>query len=111
MQVVYTGTWTLHNGWNVFELDSPFVYTDITKNLIIGVLCEYTNTTSQGWSSDYFYWTNSTNQIIAGYHDDRVPDPTNMGAFRGNKLRASRRPDIMICSSCCSLEAIIEFGP
>ena len=111
MQVVYAGTWTLHEGWNVFEFDSPFVYTDITKNLIIGVLCEYTNTTQWGWSSEQIYYTSSPNRILQAYSDEIVPDPTNMGAYRGNLRVGYMRPDIKICSNCCNLEATIEFGP
>ena len=110
MTASYTGTWTLHDGWNVFTLSTPFVYTDATKNLIVGMLC----TNDNSYAIDYIYYTTSANRFICGYSDYDIPDPENMAAFDDdyydNKNRHSNRPDIKICMNCCNIEATIEIS-
>lgn len=110
MTASFTGTWTLHDGWNVFTLSTPFVYTDATKDLIVGMLC----TNDNSYALDYIYYTTSTNRFICGYSDHDTPDPENMASFDDDyydtKERSDYRPDIKICMNCCNIEATIEFG-
>lgn len=96
MTIVYNETWTLHDGWNVFTFNTPFAYTDNTKNLIVGVLC----LNDDYWCTDYIYYTESPNRLIQAYEDDYVPDPENMGSYYGYRYVLNLRPDIRICTNC-----------
>ena len=103
--IVYQGSWAIpSSGWTTITLDNPFAY-DGTSNLMIAVH-EYTS----GYSTQYFYYTSTTNYSIISFHSDSAdPNPYSLGSYTGTVYTQSYRPNIRIAidpSGCSSPRAL-----
>ena len=69
--------WSITQGWNEFELDTPFEY-DGQSNIVIAMHCGLIS----NYSSSTFYYTSTTNkQVIYARSDNTDPIPSN---YEGN---------------------------
>ena len=103
--IVYQGSWAIpSSGWTTITLDNPFAY-DGTSNLMIAVH-EYTS----GYSTQYFYYTSTTNYSMISFHSDSAdPNPYSLGSYTGTVYTQSNRPNIRIAidpSGCSSPRAL-----
>ncbi len=88
--MVFSGTLTFQQGWTTITLNTPFSY-DGTSNLLIA-MHEYT----PGYSTRYFYYTDTPNAALS-YHSDNVnPDPYDLESYNGNKYTSSNRANIQL---------------
>lgn len=88
--IVYQGTYTFNQGWNIITLNTPFDY-DGTSNLMVAI-----HESTSGWSIRYFYSTEATGSVISFHSDTYIPDPYNLSAFQGNKSVCNDRANIRI---------------
>ena len=49
-----------------------------------------------GYSTRYFYYTDTPNTILSYYSDSYDPDPYNLGSYSGTTFATYRRPNIQI---------------
>ncbi len=91
------GAWNIADGWNEFELTTPFDYYDETKNIVVAVY-----STAADYESSYFYYTGKGNHAtITAYSDSQDPAPgiANWEGYSGNKFRNYFSPNIKFCLS------------
>ena len=88
--IVYTGSHDFAQGWSTITLDNPFDY-DGASNLLIAIH-EYTS----GYSTQYFYYTSTTDAVITFHSDSADPDPYNLGSYSGNSYTSSNRSNIKL---------------
>ena len=88
--VVYTGSHNFSSGWSTITLDTPFDY-DGVSNLMIAVH-EYTS----GYTTQYFYYTTTTNSMVSFHSDSADPDPYNLGSYGGNNYTSNNRPNVRL---------------
>ena len=88
--IVYSGSHNFSNGWSTIILDTPFEY-DGVSNLMIAVH-EYTS----GYSTQYFYYTTTTNSMVSFHSDSADPDPYNLGSYTGNNYTSNNRPNVKL---------------
>ena len=86
--MVFSGTWTVSNGWNTLTLDTPFAY-DGTSNLLIA-FHEYTS----GYSTRYFYYTSASDKVLSFHSDSYDPNPYDLGSYSGSSYTAYERANI-----------------
>lgn len=103
---VYSGTWNITSGWNMFPVD--FLYTG-TGNLVIAVDCGATTYTS---SSFYYSYpvVNPTNYVtLYAYSDTYDAVPATIDSYQGSKSRLQYRPNTKICIDACTIQPTVEF--
>ena len=88
--IVYSGSHNFSNGWSTITLDTPFEY-DGVSNLMIAVH-EYTS----GYTTQYFYYTTTTNSMVSFHSDSADPDPYNLGSYTGNNYTSNNRPNVKL---------------
>ncbi len=90
--VVFTGMFTgpTSEGWIDITLDTPFSYNG-TDNLLIAF-----DDNTGAWSSRYFRYTTSTDRGLCYYSDGHNPDPMDLSAFSGSKIKSSNRSNLRL---------------
>ncbi len=87
--------WNITEGWNEFELTTPFDYYDETKNIVVAVY-----STAANYERSNFYYTGKANYMtIAAYDDSSDPAPgiSNWATYGGSKVRNYYTPNIKFC--------------
>lgn len=102
LEHVYTGTWNIAAGWNMFPVD--FLYTG-AGNLVIAVDC---GAPSYTYSSFYYTTTSGTTTIYA-YSDDYDAVPANINNYQGYSYSLTYRPNTKICIDACTDRPTFEF--
>lgn len=102
LEHVYTGTWNITAGWNMFPVD--FLYTG-AGNLVIAVDCGAPSYTY----SDFYYTTTSGTTTIYAYSDTYDAVPATINSYQGSSSSLSYRPNTKICIDPCSVRPTFEF--
>ena len=102
LEHVYTGTWNIAAGWNMFPVD--FLYTGV-GNLVIAVDCGAPSYTY----SNFYYTTTSGTTTIYAYSDDYDAVPANINNYQGYTYSLTYRPNTKICIDACSIRPTFEF--
>lgn len=99
---VYSGTWNIAEGWNMFPVD--FLYSGL-NNLVIAIDCGATS-----YSSSSFYYTSATDYtVLYCYSDTYDANPSTISTYQGSVSRLQTRPNTKICISPCSIRPTFEF--
>ena len=102
LEHVYTGTWNIVAGWNMFPVD--YLYTGI-GNLVIAVDCG-----ASTYTSSAFYYTETTGTTtIYAYSDTYDAVPATINSYQGSSSSLSYRPNTKICIDPCSVRPTFEF--
>ena len=88
--MVYSGILSFHQGWTTITLDTPFAY-DGTSNLLIA-MHEYT----PGYTTRYFYYTDTPNAVLSHHSDNVNPDPYDLESFNGNRTVSGKRANLQL---------------
>ncbi|MBO4589319.1 MAG: gliding motility-associated C-terminal domain-containing protein [Bacteroidales bacterium] len=89
-------SWTISDGWNMFSLDEPFVYSGV-GNLVIAMDCATTS-----YSSHSFYYTSTSGTtVIYAYDDTYDAVPSTISSYSGSTSTSSSRPNVKICIEPC----------
>ena len=81
-------------GWREYELTEPFEWDGIS-NIVVGMLTNSTQTSSNGWSA-YGTSTSPDYRTIYRYRDSTPIDITDLASV-GNGTRSTTRPNINLC--------------
>jgi gliding motility-associated-like protein len=99
---VYSGTWNITSGWNMFPVN--FLYTGM-GNLVIAIDCGATT-----YTTSYFSYTSTTDYMtIYAYSDTYDPVPATIESYQGSKSRLQYRPNTKICIDACTIRPTVEF--
>ena len=103
-QLVYTGPLNCHQGWNTFNLTTPFHYNG-TSNLVITI---DDNSNNKNTSSHTFhYHPAGATRSLYYYSDDNNPDPSNPTGVSTSKTTTGNRSNIIFGSPCDTLTTCI----
>lgn len=92
-------SWHVEEGWNMFQLDVPYLYSGI-NNLVVAVDCG-----STGSSSTYFYYSSTGGTtVIYAYDNTYDAIPATIGSYQGYTSSTSNRPNIKLCIEACSVQ-------
>lgn len=104
LQLVYSGPWSISDGWQTFALQSAFNYSGV-HNLLVAVK----SVASTHAPSD-FACTSMTEYLTIFCHSDTYePDPSAMSVFVGEVSRLRGRPNTRICIDCCNVRPTFQF--
>ena len=99
MTLVYNRSWTVSEGWNDFNLSTPFTV-PCGKNLVIAFDCDASTT---GYEA--FYYTSVSNSVIRAYSDSNNPPASDMANWVSQTSNYSTlsayRPNIKLCMTEC----------
>ncbi|MBO4751354.1 MAG: gliding motility-associated C-terminal domain-containing protein [Bacteroidales bacterium] len=99
---VYSGTWNITSGWNMFPVN--FLYTGM-GNLVIAIDCGATT-----YTTSYFSYTSTTDYMtIYAYSDTYDAVPATIESYQGSKSRLQYRPNTKICIDACTIRPTVEF--
>lgn len=99
---VYSGTWNITSGWNMFPVN--FLYTGM-GNLVIAIDCGATT-----YTTSYFSYTSTTDyRTIYAYSDTYDAVPATIESYQGSKSRLQYRPNTKICIDACTIRPTVEF--
>ena len=110
MTLVWEGDWTFSEGWNVFELTTPFDYT--SGNIIIGVNSNASNyERSTGFNGEY----DDYNRVLCSFYGSAEITSDDMDTWCTNHSGYYKinyyRPNIKFCmEDCCNINATIQIG-
>ncbi|MCR4738217.1 MAG: fibronectin type III domain-containing protein [Bacteroidales bacterium] len=103
-QLVYTGPLNCHQGWNTFNLTTPFHYNG-TSNLVITIDDNSNNKNSNSYT--FHYHSAGATRSLYYYSDTGNPDPSNPTGASTSKTTTSNRSNIIFGSPCDSLTTCI----
>ena len=102
LELVYSGTWNITAGWQMFPVD--FLYTGL-GNLVIAIDCG-----ASDYSTSSFYYTSTTDYTtLYCYSDTYDAVPASITSFQGSVSRLQYRPNTKICIDACTIRPTFEF--
>lgn len=96
LTLVHTETWTPANGWKTFTLDTPYEYSNCSKNLIIAFKSDADNSINT-----YFYGGSVGSYSTIRASSDAGAININNASTTSSKERTQIRPDTKFCMTCC----------
>ena len=103
-QLVYTGPLNCRQGWNTFNLTTPFHYNG-TSNLVITIDDNSNNKNTSSYT--FHYHSAGATRSLYYYSDTGNPDPSNPTGASTSKTTTSNRSNIIFGSPCDSLTTCI----
>jgi len=104
LQLVYSGTWNITEGWQMFDLQNVFMYSGL-HNLVVAVKGGAANS----YSSNFAYTSVPDYRTLYCYSDTDELQPPNMASFLGDVYRSHERPNTKICIDCCEFRPAFQF--
>ena len=102
LELVYSGTWNITAGWQMFPVD--FLYSGL-QNLVIAIKSSATD-----YSYSSFYFTSTSNYMtIYTYSDGAEPVLSSLTSYSGYKGYLQSRPNTKICIDACTIRPTFEF--
>jgi len=102
LELVYSGTWNITAGWQMFPVD--FLY-DGLQNLVIAIKSSATS-----YSYTTFYSTSTSNYMtIYTYSDSAEPILSSLTSYGGYSGYLQSRPNTKICIDACTIRPTFEF--
>ena len=98
LQLVYSGTWNIASGWNMFQLDHPFTYSG-AGNIVVAVDASATSTAS----TSFYYTSTSGTSVLYAYSDTYDAVPSTITSYSGSKYTTSSRANIKFCIDPCEI--------
>ena len=95
LTLVYDGSWNITQGWNYFNLITPFPV-PCGKNVVVAMDDDVSS-----YSSAYFYYTYASNKVISAYSDTYDCPQADMSSYSGSKSLLSERANIKFCMNEC----------
>ncbi len=101
LTLVYSGTKRLASGWNDFELNTPYEYTDLTKNLVVAVY-----STASSTSTLKFYYTSAgSDKVCRAWYGTTDPNPASISDWStfpaAYAEKSGGRPNTKFCYGGC----------
>lgn len=104
LQLVYSGTWNIAAGWNVFQLTEPYTYSGL-NNLVVAVDCGATSTAY----TSFYYTTTTGSTVLYAYSDTYDAIPATISSYSGTKYTTTSRANLKVCIEPCDTRPV-NFG-